>query len=574
MLKLKDKRVTVLGLGRFGGGIAVARWLVGQGAAVRVVDRDGPDKLADSVRQLADLPIDFRLGSEEVASVLESDLIVASPAVAPAHPLLLAAKAAAVPVTTEICLFVDRCPTQQTIGVTGTKGKSTTTALLGLMLSAARQPASATMTWKEPPGSVIPGGAGGGARGRGSGAKRGAGNGSLAGGVGSQPGFAAGGRQSSLGQSPSHAAVSSGTRPRPATRLTVLPGTRPAGRDDAKAELRDIVDAASARRASLKAAAVAFSQASGRESSAFPVSPRVFVGGNIGVSLLDQLPQITPADVVLLELSSFMLWHLGRARWSPHVALITMVDSDHLDWHASQEAYLEAKQNIVRYQTERDFCVVSTDSKTSRAFGKLSRGTVVEYGKRANLPAAFAPRLPGKHNRTNERGAYAAARLFGVYPDEAAAAVADFAGLPHRLQAVHGADGVTWIDDSVATVPEAAAAACRAFAAGKVVQIVGGHDKGLDLSPLVEALSARAKAVLCIGEAGPTLAAAIGQKASNCQTLQRAVAGAREIAAAGDVVLLSPGCSSYDQFVNFEERGKTFARLAKGEQLAAEDKSA
>ena len=449
------RRVTVAGLGRFGGGVAAARWLAGRGAAVTVTDRASAESLWESVAALDGVPIDFHLGGHDERDFTSADLVVASPAIPPHSPNLRAAASAGVPITTEIRLFVERCPTRQIVGVTGTKGKSTTTALLGRMLAAhAKQPASAKNEW--------------------------------------------------------HDAAQVG--------------------DDGKAVP--------------------------------PAPPGVFVGGNLGGSLLGRLGEMTAESIVVLEMSSFMLHHLGAIRWSPHVAVVTMVGTDHVEWHGSVEAYHAAKRNLVRFQTERDFAVVSASDKESRAFGTLTPGTVIPYGKRANLPEKIAPLLPGKHNRLNERAAFAAAKLFGVYPDEALAACADFPGLPHRLQLVHEAGGVRWYDDSIATVPAAAVAALESFDAGTVWQVVGGSDKGLDLTPMVDALRARARGVLCVGALGPSIASRVGPKAVDCGTIAEAVAEARRRAAEGDVVLLSPGCASYDQFAHFQERGEAFARLA------------
>src|SRR5438874_2412057 len=134
MTEVRSKRVTVAGLGRFGGGIAVSRWLVEQGATVLVTDRASAADLADSVKQLEGLPIELRLGEHRAEDFTRADLVVASPAVPPANEFLVAARQAGVPVTTEVRLFVERCPAT-IVGVTGTKGKSTTTALLGRMLA-------------------------------------------------------------------------------------------------------------------------------------------------------------------------------------------------------------------------------------------------------------------------------------------------------------------------------------------------------------------------------------------------------------------------------------------------------
>src|SRR3954466_8540307 len=133
MQAVRNKRVVVAGLGHFGGNVAAARWLVGEGASVLVTDRAPAEKLADSLPQLEGLPIEYQLGGHRDADFTSADLVVASPAVPPSNPFLLAAKAAGVPVTTEIRLFIERCPATL-IGVTGTKGKSTTTAMLGEIL--------------------------------------------------------------------------------------------------------------------------------------------------------------------------------------------------------------------------------------------------------------------------------------------------------------------------------------------------------------------------------------------------------------------------------------------------------
>lgn len=451
--------MTVAGLGRFGGGVAVAKWLVSKGARVLVTDRDPADKLADSIRQLDGLPIDYVLGEHRESDFTACDLLVVNPAIPPSNPLLLAAQRARVSITTEMNLFVERCPSPHTVGVTGTKGKSTSATLVSKML-------------------------------------------------------------------------------RPAEAANRHPNVDPKRGNPAPAFL---TDRSRAR--------------------------RVYLGGNMGTSLLDKLETITEDDIVVLELSSAMLHWLGEIRWSPHVALVTMVSADHTDWHGSAEAYLEAKQNIVRFQTEKDFAVVSSHLPGSRAFGKLTKGTVIEFGKRANLPAAFAPNLLGKHNRLNERGAYAVARLFGVYADEAEHEVSDFNGLPHRLELVHESNGVKWINDSIATIPEAAIAANGAFEAGNVIQIVGGVDKGNDMREMCRVLGTRCKAVLTIGKCGPMLATLLRERSPKakiieCETLERAVGEATSLATDGDVVLLSTACASYDQFKNFEDRGNQFRTFA------------
>ena len=432
--EIRNKRVTVAGLGRFGGGIAVARWLVENGAKVLVTDQAPAEKLRESVAQLDGLPVEFRLGEQRDADFTGADLVVASPAVSPSSPYLRAARDAGVTVTTEIKLFVERCPAT-IVGVTGTKGKSTTTAMLGETLR---------------------------------------------------------------GQF------------------------------------------------------------------------KVWVGGNIGKSLLADLPEIDKTHLVVLELSSYMLEYLGAMKWSPHIALVTIVTRDHVEWHGSEQAYVEAKRNIVRFQRPDDFAVLCADDGGSMAFAGSTRARVVPYG--VNGRKAFELQVPGRHNQLNAQGAFAAAELLGVDWDAAQAALRDFRGLPHRLQLVHESDsGVRYYNDSIATVPEAAVAALESFPAKRVIQIVGGHEHGSPITAMCNALVEKAKAVLCIGATGKKIAAVMSQAAHqggaavyDCGDLPTAMKLARSIVASGDVVLLSTGFKSYDQFANFQERGEAFAHLARG----------
>jgi UDP-N-acetylmuramoylalanine--D-glutamate ligase len=432
MQELRGKRVTVAGLGRFGGGTAASRWLVEQGCQVLVTDKAPPEKLAESLGQLKGLPIEYRLGEHREEDFTSAELVVASPAIPPGNPLLAAARAAGVPVTTEICLFIERCAAP-VIAVTGTKGKSTTTALLGEMVKKQHT------TW---------------------------------------------------------------------------------------------------------------------------------VGGNIGKSLLPELSNIRPEHWVVLELSSFMLEYLRELRWSPRIGVITMILADHLDWHGSVEAYVNAKRSMLRHQSAEDWAILNEEDPLSAASARETRARVRLFGLMGRRP--FELKIPGRHNQLNAQAAFAAAEVVGVSWDEAQAAVQGFAGLPHRLQLVHERDGVRYYNDSIATIPEAAVAALESFPAKSVIQIVGGYDKGLPLTAMCGALAERAKAVLCIGLTGPRIAEALGEShyaggavAYQCGDLETAMRMAHQTAAAGDVVLLSPGCASYDQFSNFEQRGEMFIRLAR-----------
>lgn len=430
MQEIKGKRVTLAGLGHFGGQVAAARWLVEQGARVLVTDRLPADKLADSIAQLKDLPIDFRLGEHRTQDFTSADLIVASPAIAPHNVYLQAARSAGVPITTEVRLFIERCPATL-LGVTGTKGKSTTTALLHAMLRSR---------------------------------------------------FVA------------------------------------------------------------------------------------HCGGNIGHSLLPELHLMTKTDLVVLELSSFMLEHLADLKWSPHVAVVTMLTADHLDWHGSLAAYRSAKANIVRFQRADDVAVLNETDGPSLELAHQTQARVVLYGVERRRPLALT--LPGVHNQFNAQGALAAAQSLGVSFDEAQDAVKDFRGLPHRLELAGEVDGICFYNDSIATIPESAVAALESFPAKRVLQIVGGSEHGLPITAMCNALIEKAKAVLCIGQSGDKIADQLAESSSSvaasvyrCGDLATAVNLARQIAAPGDIVLLSPGYKSFDQFANYARRGEAFAAL-------------
>jgi UDP-N-acetylmuramoylalanine--D-glutamate ligase len=292
------------------------------------------------------------------------------------------------------------------------------------------------------------------------------------------------------------------------------------------------------------------------------------VGGNIGGSLLFELPNIRADDLVVLELSSFMLEYLAEAKWSPHAAVVTMIAADHLDRHGTKEAYVEAKLNLVRFQRAEDVAVLNETCPDCEMFARATAARKVYFGLEGRKP--FELKIPGWHNQLNAQAAFAAAGLFGVSWDDAQRAVADFRGLAHRLELVHERDGVWYFNDSIATIPEAAIAALTSFPPRSVIQIVGGYDKKLDMTAMCAALVERAKAVLCIGQTGPAIASALEQSPKlgaaacyACGDLATAMKVARGIAAAGDVVLLSPGCASYDQFANFEARGRAFAQFAR-----------
>jgi len=319
------------------------------------------------------------------------------------------------------------------------------------------------------------------------------------------------------------------------------------------------------------------------------------VGGNIGVPLLSLVESSTDSSVTVAEISSFQLETIEKFR--PEIGVLLNLTPDHLDRHASFEEYATAKMRMFENQLERDVAVLNADDPevTRRmparpqvfwfsrqkqvAQGAYLRdgqivfrndGSEAALGRREDIP------LRGEHNVENVLAACAAAYLAGATPAAIAAGVKTFRGVEHRLEFVADVAGVKFYNDSKATNVDAALKAVEAFSEPLIV-ILGGKDKGSPYTPLVEPLRERAKIVLTIGAAAEKIAADLGDAVAieNAGTLERAVQIAGERARSGDVVLLAPACSSFDQFENYEQRGRTFKDLvAKLEKHAAAPASA
>lgn len=427
-----------MGLGRFGGGLGLARWLAASGAEVFVTDLEPPERLAAPLAELDALVrqgrVTLQLGGHNISDFTTADLVVANPAVPTPwqNRYLRAAAAAGIPVTTEISLLAERLPhRRRVIGITGSVGKSTTSAMTACALKAAGE--------------------------------------------------------------------------------------------------------------------------------------RVVLGGNIGGSLLPRLHEIDTDTWVVLELSSAQLHWLNETLpgWAPAIAVVTAFGPNHLDWHASLSHYRASKEWVSRNQSEGDILVIGqglNDWPGPREVRRLQ----------ANIPPDLPTlRVPGNHNRANAGAALAACEAAlgpNLNREAALTAVGTFCGLPHRLCLIHEACGVRFFDDSKATTPEATLLAVQAFEAdpglGRVHLIVGGYDKGLDLSA-IGMLADRLAGLYTIGATGPAIARHAGGRAVECADLAAAAARACEGAAPGSVVVLSPGCASWDQFENYEQRGDRFREIAR-----------
>jgi UDP-N-acetylmuramoylalanine--D-glutamate ligase len=446
-LELAGKQVVVVGLAR--SGIAAAEFLAGRGARVVATDRRPAGELQAEAVTLAEKGVRLELGGHREEIFTAADMVVVSPGVPWDLPEVAAARRAGVPVMAELELGF-RHIRGPVAAVTGTKGKSTTTAALGAMLAAS-------------------------------------------------------------------------------------------GRD-------------------------------------------VRVGGNIGQAVTGLVEGAAEETVFVLETSSFQLE--GTDTFRPRVAVFLNLSADHLDRHASFEEYGAAKARIFANQTSEDWAVVNGEDAQVMARASHARARLVPFttatarvgasssaffqaghaclrldGQTEQLFPVSSVRLPGSHLLLDLLAAATAARLMGATPDAIARAVAEFKGVEHVLEHVADIGGVAFFNDSKATNVDAARKSLEAFDR-PVVAIVGGRYKGGDFGLLQEPLAARGRAVMAIGEARERVAGAVAPVAPVmlCDTLGEAVERAFTAAAPGDVVLLAPGCSSFDMFADYADRGRAFKR--------------
>lgn len=299
--------------------------------------------------------------------------------------------------------------------------------------------------------------------------------------------------------------------------------------------------------------------------------------GNIGVPPLDELGGISPDHVVVYELSSFQLWDIEK---SPHVAVVLMIEPDHLDVHPDFENYVEAKKNIVRFQTSNDVVVYRPTDSNSRMIGESSLAEKRPYGVDAfahskdgsfwygdrQLFPLSSLKLPGAHNIENACAAINA--VMAIFPEGDSAAIergiGDFTGLPHRLKFVEEIDGVKYYDDSIATTPGSAIAAIQAFPEPKIM-ILGGSSKGADFTQVAKvAQESNVSHVVLIGAEAAVIKRAfagtdipltnLGEVVSMTEIVQTA----RDRAPSGSVVILSPACASFGMFKSYSDRGDQF----------------
>ncbi len=317
----------------------------------------------------------------------------------------------------------------------------------------------------------------------------------------------------------------------------------------------------------------------------------VFLGGNIGTPLFTQIAEMTPEDVIVLELSSFQLMDM---KISPHIAIITNITPNHLDKHTDMTEYINAKKNIFKYQEKTDLLVLNYDNEITRNFEKEAPGKVMFFSSKSKIPNGYIVAdskikycenglrshildtkemfLRGTHNFENATAALIATRDF-VDTETACKTILNFKGVEHRLELVlETKDRIKWYNDSVSSSPTRTMAGLDAFSLRNIILIAGGYDKNLDYTPLAKPIVDNCKELILLGETSSKIEKAVKEelkkqnkkmKIHKCTDLRQTVEVAKEVAVQGDVVLFSPASASFDMFQNFAERGKCFKKYVK-----------
>lgn len=323
-----------------------------------------------------------------------------------------------------------------------------------------------------------------------------------------------------------------------------------------------------------------------KDGSAFRGLPSSYVGGNIGDPLLNYVDEMKLEDVAILELSSFQL---DQMTISPNIATILNITPNHLDRHGTMEAYTAAKARILAFQSKADVTILGRDDKGAWSLRNMVKGKLFTFSLNeleeglsgayhvdgllslrdgnAYMPLLLREKimLRGDHNILNVLAAFTIGHAAGFPLDVMLEAVEEFRGVPHRLELVRELRGVRWYNDSIATAPERAVAAIRAFDE-PIVLLLGGRDKDLPWEELMQLAGERVDHVVLFGEAAEKIqktvtSLGLGEKRftlTRTNGLYEAVRKAAEVAESGDVVLLSPGGTSYDEFKDFAERGERF----------------
>lgn len=310
----------------------------------------------------------------------------------------------------------------------------------------------------------------------------------------------------------------------------------------------------------------------------------VVVAGNIGIPLINFVNKVNEDTIIVLEVSSYQLEDI--VEFKPYISCILNITEDHLEHHLSMERYVSAKEKIFINQTKEDFAILKYGDENINKIDfnkinppiiffsteKLNEGC---WWERKNNKAVFKiknyfeeeviinPKIPGEHNIENILASICCSILLKVPRKNIEKVIAEFPGVEHRLEFVKELDGVVFINDSKSTNVDSTLVALKSFNS-PIHLILGGRDKGAPYTPLFDLIKEKVKTILLIGEATEIIYSQIknlGIPIYKCETLENAVIKARSVAVKGDIVLLSPACASFDQFKNFEHRGKIFKEI-------------
>lgn len=456
--KFKNKKILIFGLGLNQGGVGSAKFFASEGADVKVTDLKTKEILEPSLKQLKEFKnISYTLGSHSYEDIDWADLIIKNPAIKPGNPYLEYAKKQDKQIETDMGIFLQYVKSDQIIGITGTKGKSTTASLIYEIL------------------------------------------------------------KKTLGVNLTH----------------------PRG---------------------------------GQHTHRWE---KVILAGNIGKSVLDTIPYVTPDTLIVLEISSFQLEAYETYKVSPKWAVITNITPDHLNYYETMEDYIQSKRIVGKYQTKADYLFLRKDDQltTQSDFLNGLKSKIIYYSK-DDLPATFHPKLLGSHNLENAAAALAVAKTFGVNEKTALNILSKFKGVPFRMELVKEWHGVKIYNDTAATSPEAGIQAIKTLGAnlnsplGCLILICGGMNKNLDYKEFAEAISWYAKAVYFIeGDivdeliCNMTDQTIIQGRFNNLEDLLLAIK--KDIQTnpyfkKGDIILFSPGGTSFNLFQNEFDRGRKF----------------
>ncbi len=346
---------------------------------------------------------------------------------------------------------------------------------------------------------------------------------------------------------------------------------------------------------------------------------KTWLGGNIGRPLIEVVDQIAPDDIVVVELSSFQLEYFHARlneevvvenisgatpdvlkelldNWSPKISAILNITPNHLDRHPTMKHYVRAKRGIINYQGREGFIIMNLDNDMTRTIGNQFGGKTRWFSLEAQMPFGAALiddelamfdqddqpetvvktseiKLRGSHNLSNVLAACLLSREAGASIEQMREAIVSFTGVKHRIEFVREIGDVNYYNDSIATSPERLGAALRSFDE-PLILLAGGRDKHLPWDDVARLMMHKTKHVLLFGEADLLITQAIEKarqeitfvdtEIHHCETLDNAVNVAHQLAEAGDAVLLSPGCASFDAFQDFAERGERFVALVEG----------